>query len=394
MPFFRNRTVNLLNLHYGIHSVALSGGGAFFTVYLFKAGLPAAGVLAALAAILIGRFVVRPAVVPLAVRFGLRAHVVAGTLLSALQYPLLAEVHGIGAALVVLCAVSSVGDTLYWTTYHAYFAALGDHEERGSQIGMREAIAMAVGIVSPLATGAVLVVFGARWAFGATGAVLAFAALPILFTPDVTIARHVEGAWKASLPGFKLFIADGWIAAGFYFVWQIALFVTLGENFLAFGGTLAFAALAGAAGGLLLGRHIDAGHGTRAAWIGVGAIAAVLLLRAAVPGHATLAVAATALGSLAACLYIPTLMTAVYNQAKRSPCVLRFHVAAEGGWDIGGAGGLLSAALLVHLGAPLSSAILLALAGAAAAFVLLRRYYADNPRLSEIAEPVIDAPAR
>ena len=34
MAFFRSRTVNLLNLHYGIHSIALSGGGAFFAVYL------------------------------------------------------------------------------------------------------------------------------------------------------------------------------------------------------------------------------------------------------------------------------------------------------------------------------------------------------------------------
>jgi hypothetical protein len=33
-----------------------------------------------------------------------------------------------------------------------------------------------------------------------------------------------------------LFVADGWIAAGFLFVWQIALFVSLGESVLAYGG--------------------------------------------------------------------------------------------------------------------------------------------------------------
>src|SRR5262245_9575153 len=32
MAYFRNTTVNLLNLHYGIHCLALSGGGAFFLV--------------------------------------------------------------------------------------------------------------------------------------------------------------------------------------------------------------------------------------------------------------------------------------------------------------------------------------------------------------------------
>ena len=39
MAFFCDRTVNLLNLHYGIHAIALSGGGAFFAVYLLKLGL-------------------------------------------------------------------------------------------------------------------------------------------------------------------------------------------------------------------------------------------------------------------------------------------------------------------------------------------------------------------
>jgi len=67
MAFFRSRMVNLLNLHYGIHSIALSGAGAFFAVYLLKAGLSVAWVLGSLALILAGRFLIRPIVVPLAV---------------------------------------------------------------------------------------------------------------------------------------------------------------------------------------------------------------------------------------------------------------------------------------------------------------------------------------
>ncbi len=380
MAFFGNRTVNLLNLHYGVHAVALSGGAAFFSVYLLKAGVPVEGVLVALASILLGRLLIRPVVIPLAVRFGLRALVIAGTFLSAAQYPLLAEVQGVGPALFVLCAVSSVGDTLYWSTYHAYFAALGDDEHRGHQIGMREAIAAGVGIVSPVATAFALTAFGARAAFGATALVLICAAIPLVFTPDVRIAPRMPGAFRASLPGVRLFVADGWTVAGFYFVWQLVLFLTLGADFVDFGGVLALAACVGAVGGLLLGRHIDFGHGRRAAWLGCGAVAAVATLRALVPGYPVLAVMAAALGSLAVCLYTPALMTAVYTQAKRAPCILRFHVAAEGGWDVGGSAGLLTAALLVHLGAPLSLGVLLALGGAAAVLILLRRYYGAAER--------------
>ena len=40
MAFFGNNAVNYLNLHYGIHSIALGGGGAFFMVYLLDSGVP------------------------------------------------------------------------------------------------------------------------------------------------------------------------------------------------------------------------------------------------------------------------------------------------------------------------------------------------------------------
>jgi len=115
MAFFRNDTVNLLNLHYGIHALALSGGGVFFTAYLLRADVPAPAVLAALALILAGRFVIRPLVLAPARRFGLKPLVIAGTVMTGLQYPLLAEVHGVGWELLALCAISSLGDTVYWT---------------------------------------------------------------------------------------------------------------------------------------------------------------------------------------------------------------------------------------------------------------------------------------
>jgi len=379
MAYFRNSIVNLLNLHYGIHAVALSGGGAFYVAYLLKVGISVTGVLASLALILGGRFVIRPLVLLLAIRWGVKPLVIAGTVLGAMQFPLLAEVHGIGPTLLMLCLLSAAGDTVYWSTYHGYFASLGDHAHRGQQIGVREAIAAIVGIISPLATGWMLVAFGPRVAFGMAACILFLSALPLLWTPNVAVARHVPGAFKAAIPGMLLFLADGWIAGGYYFLWQIALFLSLGEDFLAYGGALAVAALVGAVGGMLLGRHIDAGHGTRAVWLALGVAALVTILRAAALRHAALAVIANALGSLVACLYIPTMMTALYNQAKRAPCTLRFHIAAEGGWDVGGASSCLTAALLTALGVPLSVSILLSLLGIGGAFILLRRYYAALP---------------
>jgi Major Facilitator Superfamily len=373
MAYFRNNTVNLLNLHYGLHSFALSGSSAFFGVFLLKAGVPAPVVLASLALILLGRLLIRPSVLVLARRFGLRPLLIAGTILTGLQYPLLADVQGIGAALFILCAVSAVGDTLYWTTYHAYFAALGDSEHRGHQVGAREAAAAIVGIIGPLATGWALTVLGPRVAFGSAAVVMMLAALPIVWTPNVKVAPQVSGTLASA--GVLLFAADAFFAAGYVFVWQIALFLSLGESFSAFGGAMALAAFAGAVGGLVLGRFIDAGHGTRAAWIALIVLAGTTALRAVSVGSAPLAVLANASGALVACLYIPVLGTAIYNQAKRSPCTLRFHIAAEAGWDLGGASALLIAAGLLQAGVPIGAAILLSLLGAMAAFHLLRTYF-------------------
>src|SRR5882757_1298037 len=178
MAYLRNATINLLNLHYGIHALAMNAGAAFFVVFLLKSGVPTPAVLATVAAILAGRFLIRPLVLVLARRWGLRPLVALGTLVSALQFPLLAEVHGVDSALLAACVVAALGDTFYWTTYHAYFASLGDAEHRGHQIGAREAIASLAAIVGPLAGGWALAILGARTAFAIVSMVQILSAIP------------------------------------------------------------------------------------------------------------------------------------------------------------------------------------------------------------------------
>ena len=373
--FFRNRTVNLINLHSVIGSAAQGGGGAFFSIYLLRAGIGVPAALLALAVIFGVRLAIRTALLPLAVRLGVRRLLVLGTVMMGISFLFLADVTGVNGSLYALILASALADTIYWPSFHAYFAALGDEEHRGQQLGIREAVAALVGIVSPLAAGFLLVRFGPRAAFYATGAVQALAALPLLWTPDVPVARSAPGAFRAALSGAMLFVGDGWVAAGYVIVWQIALYLALDQDVMAYGGALAVAALIGAVSGLFLGKLIDTGKGTRAVWLSIGVAVLVIVLRAASLHDAVLAVIANALGALVTCLYIPTMMTTVYNRAKRSPCVMRFHIAAEGGWDVGVTSGLAFAALLVWLGQPIGEAILIALPGVGFVFVLLLRYY-------------------
>jgi MFS family permease len=376
MAYLRNSAVNLLNLHYGLHALVLNGAGVFFVVFLLKAGVSTPLVFAAIGLLLLGRFTIRPLVLVFAPRLGLRALVVIGTILTAVQYPLLAEVHGADLALLAFCFAGAVGDAFYWTSYHAYFASLGDLTHRGHQVSAREAMSSLAAIVGPVIGGWALVAAGPRIAFGAAAILQLLAALPLLRTPDVPVAGKATGVFAAAIPSMMLFACDSWMCMSYIFAWQIALFLSLGESFTAFGGVLAFAAIVGGLGGLLLGKYIDAGHGRRAVWLTFAGTVAITVVRALSTGNPAAAVIANALGALVGCIYIPTLMTNIYNEAKRSPCPLRFHLMLEGGWDFGGICGCVVVALLSATGTPLPWLILLTLPGILVWALLLRRGYA------------------
>jgi hypothetical protein len=375
MAFFRNRTVNRLNLHYGVQAFAENAGGVFAFVYLLRAGVSVPATLTAIAALLAGRFAMRPTVLPLAKRCGLRPVLVGGTLVIAISYPMLATVQSVGPPLAAYCFVASLGGVLYWTSFHAYFAAAGDSEHRGHQIGAREALAAMLAIIAPLAGGWSLATTGPGRTFAAVGIIQAMAALPLIGAPNVVVALSARRAFRAARLGFLLFAADGCFAAGFYYIWQIALFISLDQSLSAYGGALALAALVGAVCALLLGRHIDTGYGRQAVFVAYSLAVIVVLLRAASFGWPWLAVVANAAGALVGALVIPTLMTPLYNLAKASPCPLRFNIVTEGAWDIGCGAACLLAAGLAAAGLSLGATVLLALPGATAVVALLSRYY-------------------
>jgi DHA1 family inner membrane transport protein len=351
MSFLRNDAVNRVDLHSAVQALAQAGGGVFFLIFLLRAGISVPFTLTAQAAIQAFRFGMRPVILPLAKRLGLKPMLIFGTLGLAAQYPLLSLVHGVGGALLALCLVTALGEIFYWPTYNAYFAA-------------------------PLLGAWALVTLGPRPMFAAVGLVQALAAIPLLGAPNVAVEPAAPGAFRAARLGAILFGLDGWFDASFVFVWQIALFVSLGDSIQAYGGAMALAGLVGAVFGLFLGRYVDTGHGRRAVLIGYIAIAVIVVLRGASLASPWLAVAANALGVLLGALLVPT-STAVSNLAKASPCPIRFYVISEGAWDVGGFCGCLTAAALAAAGVPLAVDLLFGLPALAIAARLLRGYYAS-----------------
>jgi hypothetical protein len=97
MKFFVNRDINFLAVHTVLMSFAEGLGTVFFTPFLLRAGLSPAQIFLAGAAILVLRFSLRPLVLIVASAVGLRRALILGTVLSAIQFPTIALVHGVGS---------------------------------------------------------------------------------------------------------------------------------------------------------------------------------------------------------------------------------------------------------------------------------------------------------
>lgn len=375
MAFFSNGAVNRVNLHYAIRAFAQAGAGVFFLAYLLQAGLSAPQALLAQAGIYAARFAIRPLVLPIARYWGLKPLVIAGTLLLALAFPVLAMVDGVGWALVAVCLLWAAGEAFYWTAYHAYFSVLGDAEHRGHQVSAREAVAAVVGILAPLAGAAALAVFGPGIMFAAAGVIQAGAVLPLWTAPNVAIRPNAPSPFESARPGMMLQLASGWSAGWTYFLWAIVLFVSLDSDMSAYGGAMALAALAGAVIGMVLGRHVDGGKARRSTVVAFSFASAVVALRAASEGAALLAVTANAMGAIAVLMQTPAMGAMIYNLTKTAPCPLRFQIVTEASFDTGIFFACLAAAALLTAGSPLALPILLSLPAQAAMAWVLTHYF-------------------
>lgn len=390
MISFSTRDFSRLALHSGVLALASALSSAFSAVYLLRAGLSPAQIFLSFAAILVLRFMMRPLVLVTAPALGLRLTFIIGALFCALSCPALALVTGIGAGLATYLVLSALGQVFYCTCYHVFFTALSDGARRATQVGAFQALGTLAAVLGPALGGVLLTTHGPWLTFAAASVIALAAIVPLLRIVEPPLTRERPAlAFAAAKTGVKLYFADGWIQVGLASAWSMVLFQALHDRYDSFGGTLSLSALAGAVGGLILGRFIDRGHTRSAVWINAGMLALVVMLRAATLGNATAAVAVAIGTTLLSGVYLPSWMTAAYNAARNAPCTLRFQFAAEGGWDAGGAIAGVIAAALCALGLPLSAVILLALPMVAVqGFLLDRSYAAGSAARSQLRIPV------
>lgn len=375
MVYFKSRAFNLVYLHAALQAFASHGGEAFAFIYLLKAGIAAPVVLLAIGAMYGSRMLFRLVVLPLALRIGLRRTLVVSILLEAATYPVLSQITGTGPLLLGYLVMWATSSSMYWTTYHSYVALMGDNHARGAQTSAVELIAMLMGIGAPVATGVLLTAFDPLVAFGVVGLAMALSALPVLAGPDPKVAQAAEMPSATRREARVILFTDG-MRSGSAYTWQIALFLTLGSSFAAFGGAMALSGLAGALAALFLGRAIDLGRGLVAVRIGVGVLAVAALGRVFGWPWPVLAVGANMAAALAWPLYATGFNSRVYTLARQSPCPLRFHIVAEGGWDIGTAVSCLLAAGLLWAGADYTLPLATGVVGCGLVYWALARSFA------------------
>jgi len=369
-----------LYLHSGLQSFVEAGGGIFIAGFLVSRGFSFPAALASFALIVLSRLALRGLVLPLALRAGLRSVLLTGIAVRAASFAMLPFIHEVGPLLALFLAVSGLGSVLYWTAWHAFLPALTETGRGGQQVSVQQATSALVGIAAPAMGGLLIAHGGPDLAFAMIALLQLASALPLLGAPNPAIDPSAVLEPGAASYARRLYFNEGFHSGCAVVIWNLALFATLGEHFDQFGAAMAAAGVAAAAGSLVVGRLIDGGRPRHSLVIAYGAAALALAAKGTALGHPLLAVAATALGALVVPMTSTAMLAPLYAMARQGPCLLRFSMASEGGWDLGCASASLIAAALLALGAGFRLPILIGLAAIAAMAWMLSRWYAQQPQ--------------
>jgi MFS family permease len=364
-PDREGRQFRLLTLHCVLWSLAMSLASGFVGAYLLHIGFGIATTIAMYAALLAVRFGLRAIMLPIVRHLGMNKALLLGTFIVAFQFaPLVRADEPLWLCVWIL--VVSAGECIYWPIFHAANAMCGGGGRRGRQIAFRQMATTAISVVGPVAGGTLLTRMGPGAEFGIATFLCLLSTLPLLWFGEINLGRVPsmrQSVIGADPVGLCAFAADGWMCAGTGIAWSLILFTTLGSSYDTLGWASSAAAVAGALAGLAVGAAIDRGHREILSRLVTVGLLLGVVMRVASGWAPWVAFAANALGAAVGGLYVPVLMSVVYDRAKRSGSAYQFHLSTEAGWDAGAILGCLASAAVVVSGAPPTLAVLPAALG-------------------------------
>ena len=380
MSFFSNKDLNFLNTHYGLRAMGWEMCSMFTLAYLYKQGLSLPLAFTVYAGMLFVRTLTRPIAMRFCLKKGVHFTLMIGTAVFACRYPAMLPIKGLTWPLLPFMLISGLADVMYWVPYHNYFASIGEVEDRGSSVGIRDAIATVVAVIGPVCGGLLLAV-NPFYAFMMPFVLTLVAILPLLKTPSLPVPTKPTPEEKRHIDpfGFIVFIGDGlFYQAGA--IWPLIVFMILSENYGNFGFILALAAFFRALGSMLFGKMIDKGKGALICYIGYGMHIVILTIRGIFAYTVPIIIACDFFAAIAYCFSMTGLMTAVYNATKRAKHPLYFTYYTELGWDVGAVSAMLMCAGLTAVGINLRWGLIISITGAVLKIIVLDRYYKKSEK--------------
>ena len=156
------------------------------------------------------------------------------------------------------------------------------------------------------------------------------------------------------------------------FLWRIALFLHIGNNY-GYGGIVSLAIAFQIVGTFFVGHRFDVGKGIRPVQAGLVLLICAICGRALLPLTVPMAVALDFLIAVGTTFLGPYVNSMVYKRSKDSKNVLAFQFLTESGWDMGGIVSLLLATLFIGLGVPVQMCCLLGIPGFIGLWFVLSR---------------------
>ena len=375
MSSFSNKDLTFLNVHYGLRAMGWEMCSMFTLAYLYRQGLSLTLAFTVYAGMLFMRTLTRPVAMYFCLKKGVHFTLILGTVIFACRYPAMIPIQGLSFWLIPFMFISGLADVLYWVPYHNYFASIGSAETRGSNVGIRDAIATVVAVIGP-GIGGILLSFNAFYAFAMPFVLTLCAVIPLIKTPAFPRPSKPSGKEKKETDpfGFIVFIGDGlFYQAGA--IWPLIVFIILHNNFSNFGLILALAAFFRALGSVFFGKMIDKGKGRLICYIGYGLHIVILAVRGLFAHTVPVIIACDFFAAIAYCFSMTGLMTAVYNATKTAKHPLYFTYYTELGWDIGAISAMLLCAILCFFDINLRWGLLISIIGACLKIRVLDKYY-------------------
>jgi MFS family permease len=378
MDFFKNRQINLLNLHTILERFGASVVQVFGMVFLYKQGIELHIILFMWAGVYAIRFLVRPfSFYCIQKKIGLKKSLILGTITFAGVFPILAQIDGFGIWFFIFIVYWAISDTFYWLPFHAYYAAMGEVEHRGKHVGIREGATMIVNSIAPITGGFLIAHVGFWSAYLLATVVMILAIIPVLLTKNVSPGPDMsfkKAKKELDRRGLWLLFGDGIFYNFSGALWPIVLFLLV-KDIVLVGGIFTIQMIVTAGVTVFLGQTIDKGRGARVVNITFLLAALVVLGRGLYVYDVKSILTFEFFSALMACFYAASLYSANYNISKKSQNTQWYQFFGESGWDIGAFIAFMVAGFWSMGGLPLRYVMPFALIGMLIIWKVLSPYY-------------------